>query len=139
VLIGSDGNDILLGGAGDDVLIGGPGIDILDGGEGDNVVIQGFGFDTVLQGFKAGAGSTDRIDLTRFGGKIDYEWVMTHAQQTKADVILDLGTETVALKDTSMASLHADDFIFGEPMPLEQMLMDYAGVSVLPVESYLIG
>jgi Ca2+-binding RTX toxin-like protein len=112
VLIGGAGNDVLLGGAGDDVLIGSGGLDVLDGGEGDNIVIQGLGFSTVVQGFDAGAGSADRIDLTRFGATLDYDWVMAHARQVGGDVVLDFGSEQTTLVGVKLDALRADDFVF---------------------------
>jgi Ca2+-binding RTX toxin-like protein len=112
VLIGGAGNDILLGGAGDDVLLGGDGDDILDGGEGDDIIIGGDGVDIEIQGFQAGAGSEDRIDLTRFGSAIDFDWVTAHSTQVDGNVVLDFGSEQMTLAGVDLELLHADDFVF---------------------------
>ena len=119
VIIGGDGDDVLIGGEGDDVLIGGPGNDILDGGPGDNTVIQsllgggGAPARTTVQGFEAGAGAGDRVDLRAIDGADDFAWVLAHATEVDGSAVLDLGDgDEMVLSGVSVASLHADDFLF---------------------------
>ena len=118
VIIGGDGDDVLIGGEGDDVLIGGPGNDILDGGPGDNTVIQSLlggrsPARTTVQGFEAGAGEGDRIDLRRIDGADDFGWVLAHATEVDGSAVLDLGDDDeMVLSGVSVASLHANDFVF---------------------------
>jgi len=118
VILGGAGNDVLMGGDGDDVLIGGDGDDVLVGGNGDDVLIGGAGNDIfiggeiVIQGFQAGAGAGDRVDVSAFADATDFNAVLAHAQQIGGDVVIDFGDgDMVTLRNVSVATLNADDFL----------------------------
>jgi Ca2+-binding RTX toxin-like protein len=127
ILDGGAGNDIIIGGEGDDVLIGGDGDDVLIGGGGNDTFDFGPGDDIEIQGFQAGAGSEDRIDLSRFGSAIDFDWVTAHAQQVDGNVVLDLGGQEMTLADVGLDALHADDFVFDATTPEQPAAGSFPG------------
>jgi Ca2+-binding RTX toxin-like protein len=104
-LLGGDNDDLLIGGLGNDSLDGGDGVDILFGGGGDDLFVNG----ELIVDFAAGAGSEDRIDL-RGLGLADFNAVLAHAQEIDGSTVLDFGNG-ITLLDTSLNSLHADDFL----------------------------
>jgi Ca2+-binding RTX toxin-like protein len=119
-LRGGEGDDRLEGGSGNDRLYGYTGMDTLIGGEGDDWLagewghdwfefFGNFGADRVAD-FVAGAGSEDTIVLSRTH---TFTSVMASARQSGADTVLDFGNfNTITLEGVSLASLHADDFLF---------------------------
>jgi Ca2+-binding RTX toxin-like protein/methionine-rich copper-binding protein CopC len=124
-LFGWGENDLLEGDAGDDFMKGDAGDDTLDGGAGQDSLIGGAGNDVFrfnpdaaidyVGGFTPGAGPSDQIELVGYGPSFDsFAEVMAAATQVGTRVIIDFGGgDTLHLLNTSLASLSADDFIFG--------------------------
>ena len=115
-LLGGAGFDVLQGDAGDDVLNGGASNDVIFGNAGNDTIIfdLGGGTDT-LRDFTPGAASEDVINLTGFGAAFDsFGEVIGAATQTGNHVTIDFGNgDTLIIRNTLVASLHADDFSFG--------------------------
>ena len=115
-LLGDAGFDILQGDAGDDVLNGGASNDVIFGNAGNDTIIfdLGGGTDT-LRDFTSGAASEDVINLVGFGAAFDsFAEVIGAATQTGNHVTIDFGNgDTLIIRNTLVASLHADDFAFG--------------------------
>ena len=117
VLDGGSGDDILIGGEGDDTLLGGDGDDVLIGGNGHNTLNGGLGADifiglgdVIIDGFDA---ANDRIDLSNVAGALNFNAILSHAQNVGSDVVIDFGPHaTITLHNTQMASLGSDDFIW---------------------------
>ncbi|WP_203071857.1 calcium-binding protein [Falsiroseomonas ponticola] len=109
-LHGGTGNDLINGGAGDDTVSGGGGRDRLTGGTGDDVFVIGpEAGHTLVYDFGRGA---DRLDLSAFG-ITDFAGAMASARQAGSQVRLELGGGvTVALRQTTLASLDAADFLY---------------------------
>ena len=106
-----DGDDTLIGGAGDDFLVGGAGNDTY-------VFADGDGADWISD-FTAGAGSNDVLDLTAVAGLYSLSDVLAVASEFNGVTYLDLaGTDEIALQGVSVASLHADDFLFSPGNPV---------------------
>jgi VCBS repeat-containing protein len=129
---GGDGNDLLFGNAGSDTLSGGSGNDLLVGGAGNDFMTGGPGNDTFV--FAQGSGHDTVADFTPGQDHIslDYaafnasqpngfaNWLASHAAPANGDhdVLIDLnvdghhpGVDTILLKNVTIASLHAGDFI----------------------------
>lgn len=114
------GTDMVIGTAFADKLQGGLGADLLDGGAGNDTLYgkagrdvfrfdRGFGKDTVAD-FVTG---DDKLRFTA-GTFSSYADVMGHAAQVRGDTVLTLdATDTVTLKNTSLQSLSASQFLFG--------------------------
>lgn len=107
ILNGGDGNDVLHGGAGDDVLNGGVGA--------DRFVFSGNNGTDTITDFQAGV---DKIDISGYGAGLasfgDLSGLMT---QVNADVQINLGAKvagagTIALHNTQLAAVSANDFSF---------------------------
>ena len=115
-LDGGTGNDLLKGQAGNDIMNGGRGNDTLDGAAGDDKFQFDFGDDADrFLNFTAGASTDDKIELTGFGAAFDtFAEVIAAATQSGADTVIDFGGgDVITLENVSLASLHADDFLFG--------------------------
>lgn len=123
-------DDSILGGSGNDTLLGQDGADTLNGGDGDDV-LQDFGSNGVLTGgagndafrfqlttlnsatitdFSAGAGVTDRIELSAVGDFDTFAEVIAVAVQVNADVVFDFNGATLTLQNVLLSALVADDF-----------------------------
>jgi Ca2+-binding RTX toxin-like protein len=106
---GSDGNDTIIGSSGNDVLIGGAGNDTF-------VFTFGTGGHDVIQDFQAHGTSAqgDFISLADFSDHTFEQAIADgHIAQSGADVVISDGTNVVAtLQNVSLASLHANDFLF---------------------------
>lgn len=108
-LNGGDGNDTITGSAGNDALIG---------GNGNDTFVFNFnssGHD-VVQDFQV-HGTGEQGDVVRLAGFSDHTFDQAladgHIAQSGADVVISDGTNVVAtLQNLSLASLHANDFIF---------------------------
>ena len=106
------------GGAGNDTIIGSGGNDTLIGGAGDDKFVFTFGQTghDVIQDFQAhGTGSQgDVIALAGFSDHtFDQAVADGHIAQAGADVVISDGANIVAtLQNVSLASLHANDFLF---------------------------
>jgi Ca2+-binding RTX toxin-like protein len=111
-LNGADGNDRLNGHGGDDVLSGGVGADIMSGGGGSDrfVFSTGFGKDRI-DDFDSGK---DVIDLSGLETITSFEDLAAgHIRQVGRNVWIESdGTDVLILKDVSLFSLDADDFLF---------------------------
>ena len=104
-LIGNAGADRLEGMAGDDVLTGGAGSDRF-------IFANGVGDDRITD-FAAGAGSQDLIDLSRNSLLNSFADVLSHASQSGADTLIDLGGgDLLTLAGVTRTALHQDDFVF---------------------------
>jgi Ca2+-binding RTX toxin-like protein len=115
-LLGLAGNDRLFGGGGGDLLDGGTGADFLNGGAGDDRYIYrpGYGADLIF-GFVTGAGSEDRISLGGFANIVSLNDVLARATQVGADSVINFGGgDTLTLRNVTVGSLRADDFIFAQ-------------------------
>ncbi|MGR3502205.1 calcium-binding protein [Pseudaestuariivita sp.] len=114
-LTGSEGDDQLFGGRSADLLRGGAGEDTLDGGAGNDVLFGGTGADVFVLGkgrdtardFEAG---TDLVDVS-FSGATDISQ-LTIAQQGSHVRIKLNERDSLQLRDTDVASLTNDDFLF---------------------------
>ena len=74
--------------------------------------LAGAGTDTI-SGFVAGAGSDDVINLSLGAAFDTFAEVIGAATQVGADVIISFGGgDSITLLNTTLASLHADDFIY---------------------------
>ncbi|MDB5375529.1 MAG: hypothetical protein JWP04_4171 [Belnapia sp.] len=103
-IIGNDAPNTIDGSAGDDTLTGGKGNDrfILRAGEGSDTITD----------FHAGSGAGDVIQLQGFRLS-SFEDIAAATSQKGGDVIISLGAgQTLTLQHTTIATLHADDFIF---------------------------
>ncbi|WP_298955906.1 calcium-binding protein [uncultured Methylobacterium sp.] len=104
-LNGEDGNDLLFGNSGNDALVGGRGSDVFAFGRGD-------GRD-IIQDFTVSGAERDVI---AFNGGVfaSFEQVRAASQQIGMDTIITIGAETsVVVQNVSLASLTADNFMFG--------------------------
>jgi len=110
VLDGGKGDDLIIGSAGDDVLRGGEGDDVIMTGGGHDTIDAGPGQNVVIQDFTAGQ---DRLDLRAVDGAHDFAWILAHASDVDGSAVIDLGDGgDVTLANVSVASLHANDFLF---------------------------
>lgn len=112
VLSGGDGNDVLNGWNGDDRLIGGSGNDSLTGGYGTDVFAfqPGFGKDTILD-FRAYY-IPDKIEFST-SLFANFAAVQSAMAQVGSDVRITYDpSNDVLIKNVTMASLSASDFIF---------------------------
>ncbi|MBX9594529.1 MAG: hypothetical protein K2X46_09210, partial [Roseomonas sp.] len=118
-LVGRSGDDALHGGAGNDEINGGAGADTLSGGGGRDRLVGGAGDDVFVIGPEAGSTlvhdfgrGADRLDLSAFG-IMDYAAAMAGARQAGSQVRFDLGGGvTMTLRQTTLASLDAADFLY---------------------------
>jgi Ca2+-binding RTX toxin-like protein len=119
-LFGGDGNDTLNGGTQNDRLNGGTGIDRLIGGKnndqltggtGDDIFVftKGSGADTITD-FDAVGKTHDVIDLSHYTG-ID-RFADLDISRSKADVVIDLGSDEIVLQHVSIKDLDKGDFSF---------------------------
>ena len=122
-LFGGNGNDTISGGGGSDSLVGGAGIDRLVGGTGDDWMMGGAGNDVFAYNARSFNSDTiadfntdgDKIDLTSLN-VADFDSLRPFMTQDADDVVITLGynsdTEVIRLKNVSLASLSASDFVF---------------------------
>ena len=125
---GGSGNDLIFGGADNDIINGGSGFDTIDGGTGNDllygrfnadvfVFANGHGQDTI--GDFAALNNFERIDLRQvsaISGLDDLDLLSSTtgaATQSGADVLIMTGdSDWIALTDTNLSDLDANDFIF---------------------------
>ena len=105
------------GGEGNDTIVGSVANDVLIGGDGNDTFVFKFGASgqDVIQDFQVhGAGSQgDVIRLTGFSDHtFDQALAGGHIAQSGADVVISDGTNIIATLHVSLASLHANDFMF---------------------------
>jgi hypothetical protein len=108
--------DVSLG-AGNDSYVAGHGGslagELILGAGNDLVVCQRGCGGLAIADFLTGAGSDDALDLSAFGYH-SLDELLAHALQQGSDTLLNLsGHDQVLLEGVSLASLAADDFIFG--------------------------
>ncbi|OFX03827.1 MAG: hypothetical protein A3E78_17310 [Alphaproteobacteria bacterium RIFCSPHIGHO2_12_FULL_63_12] len=110
------GNDSLDGLAGSDTLLGETGADTMTGGADNDQFwfFKGYGAD-VITDFTAGAGLEDVIRIFGRGAAVDtLAEVLALSTQVGADVVINFGAgDTITLQNVTLASLNANDFIFG--------------------------
>jgi Ca2+-binding RTX toxin-like protein len=113
VLNGGGGNDTLTGGALNDDIDGNAGSDTLTGNAGDDTFFfssaDGIATDTIVD-FDAAGNDVIRLDMAGILTFADVEARMT---QVGADVLIDTDTTDILLLGTTLASMTADDFLFG--------------------------
>ena len=111
VLSGMGGNDRLVGGNGRDHLLGGVGKDILTGGRGADTFVFAMGDgNDVITDFKASGRGQDMIDLTAHADILSFDdLVITSRGST---VTIDLGDDSIMLKNVAMGRIDAEDFLF---------------------------
>lgn len=130
LLYGYNGNDIIDGAGGNDFIRGGNGNDTIYLSGGADTIFGGAGNDTFILLFNAFDGSTirdfaqgDIIDLTtvvangEFGGVTNLSALLSYASQSGNHVVLDFDGAAVTLFNTTLDSLDAGDFIFGQGNP----------------------
>lgn len=110
-LNGGAGNDSIIGGIGNDIINAGTGDDVINGSSGSDVFIfaSGDGHDTI-NGFANNIDTLNLSSVTQVTGWLDLQ--NNHATQVGADVVLDWGTDTITIKNVTIAQLQ-DDVIFG--------------------------
>jgi Ca2+-binding RTX toxin-like protein len=109
---GLAGNDTLNGNNGDDVLMGGAGNDTLNGGSGSDAFIfrPGFGIDTISAFDDSVANDIIELSSAIFA---NFAAVQAASAQVGADVVITASpTDTITLKNCSLANLGTDDFRF---------------------------
>ena len=124
--VSGDGNDQLTGTSGANHLVGMRGDDLLNGLGGDDVMTGGAGSDTFvfiglfgsdrITDFEAGAGAGDVLDLTALGEVSSLQEFLAASSEVGGNAVYDLGQDGVnvlQLDGVSLASLAADDFLFG--------------------------
>lgn len=126
LLVGEEDNDTVLGGSGNDTVQGNAGADSLNGGDGVDFVNGGTGADTVSGGagsdffvFVTGDGTDtfvdfrDNIDTLRLTSTAADTWLELKALATQSgtDVVFDLGTDTITIKNITITQL-SDDVAF---------------------------
>ncbi|MGA0599282.1 calcium-binding protein [Caulobacter sp. KR2-114] len=110
-LDGLAGNDTLSGQGGADVLVGGAGNDSLTGGTGADTFVfkAGFGVDTITD-FSHADGDIIQIDHALLA---DFAAVTAASTQVGADVLITVdASDTILVKNMTLANLHAGDFAF---------------------------
>jgi Ca2+-binding RTX toxin-like protein len=119
LLLGGAGNDTLDGAGGDDTLGGGVGNDVLTGGTGNDVfLVDGAGQKTITD-FTHGQ---DKIDVST-AGISSFAGLAPHLAQVGADTVVSVTyngqAASFTLKNVSLATLDAGDFVFapGAPAP----------------------
>ena len=125
---GGTGDDVLLGGAGIDKLNGGLGNDTINGYAGSDTLTGGAGADIfvhkvgngadVITDFTPGTDWIDVSDLAGFIAVYSLADVLSRATQVGPDTVLNLSAgDTLTLRNVTVASLTADDFIFATDPP----------------------
>jgi Ca2+-binding RTX toxin-like protein len=112
---GFTGNDNLDGGAGNDVLDGGIGNDTLTGSDGGDVFVfrNSYGSDTITD-FDVAGPLHDEIDVSGLSIVSNFADIMGYASQLGVNTVFNFGSGLVlTLSDVALASLTADDFLFG--------------------------
>src|SRR5207237_950481 len=106
------------GGAGNDIITGSQGNDVLIGGAGNDQFVFNFGASghDVIQDFQA-HGTGTQGDVIQLAGFSDHTFDQAiadgHITQVGTDVVISDGSSIVAtLQNVSLASLHANDFLF---------------------------
>jgi Ca2+-binding RTX toxin-like protein len=100
-LVGNDGNDVLNGSMGNDTLTGGTGADTF-------VFLHGDGVDTITD-FAHGV---DQISLTSEGVS-DFTGLQADMSQVGTDTVITFDSnDIITLKNVTMSSLTASDFVF---------------------------
>jgi Ca2+-binding RTX toxin-like protein len=110
---GLAGNDTLNGNNGDDTLMGGAGNDTLNGGSGNDVFVfrPGFGLD-VITTFEDTPTVNDIIEVSS-SIFANFAAAQAATAQVGADVVITASpTDTITLKNYTLANLGADDFRF---------------------------
>ena len=114
VINGGAGDDEIFALSGDDIISGGDGNDMLDGGQGTDLFVfeDGFGSDVII-GFENENGF-ERIDLRGVSNITSFiDLITSHlSQNANGDVVIVDGSNSITLKDISIADLSANDFIF---------------------------
>jgi VCBS repeat-containing protein len=121
ILVGLGGGDTLTAGSGNDVLLGGDGNDILIARNGNTVMWGGSGNDTFnfTASFATGTHHDTILDFTSGDDRIEFNSgvfsdladLLTHMTQVGNDVVITVGQSDITLKNVSLATLHASDFI----------------------------
>ncbi|MFN8946399.1 MAG: hypothetical protein ACK5YG_01630, partial [Alphaproteobacteria bacterium] len=110
---GNSLDNAIYGGAGGDTLSGRAGSDSLTGGAGDDIFVfsdtDGIATDTIVD---FDASGNDVIRLT-MAGILTFADIQARMTQVGADVLLNFDTTDILLSNTTLASVTADDFIFG--------------------------
>jgi Ca2+-binding RTX toxin-like protein len=119
-LLGSSGNDTLRGYSAGQTLNGGGGDDTLDGKGGADTLTGGAGNDTFR--FATGYGADNITDMNGSGddtinlagsGLANYSALQSVMTQSGSDVLITLnGSDTLLIKNTTLAALGSSDFLF---------------------------
>ena len=124
--VGNNMGDLLIAEGQNDTLIGGKGAVLVDGGAGSDVFSfrQGGGQEAI-SGFQASGVNHDFIQLTNYGFT-SFAQVQSDLSQVGANTLLTLsGGDSVLIRNTTVASLNADDFLL--QLDTSQMTMTFNG------------
>ncbi len=122
MLSGGGGDDTLLGLDGNDTLNGGSGADRIDGGTGADKLFGGAGNDTFV--FNPGFGNdviadfgdvTNNDDILEFSTSVfsDFAALQLATAQVGADIVITAtGSDSLTIKNKTIATLDANDFHF---------------------------
>jgi trimeric autotransporter adhesin len=91
-LSGGNGDDTLSGGDGNDFLSGGAGLDKLDGGADSDTLSTGGASDVVAgEVYNGGAGDSDQLSVSSFGGAVD----LTSVTLTNLETLSGFGADVI--------------------------------------------
>lgn len=109
-LHGNSGDNTLKGLAGADELWGGKGADQLSGGADGDIFhfVKGDGDDTITD-FVQGA---DKVDVSQWTGINDFNDIKSHAHDQDSDVVIELGNDSLTIRNIHKADLAGTDFTF---------------------------
>jgi Ca2+-binding RTX toxin-like protein len=115
-LTGTAHADLLRGNGGANRLDGGTGNDTLTGRGGNDLFVfgAGFGADTITDFAGNGAAAGDAITLALGAAFDSFAEVMAAGSQVGSNAVFDFGGgNTLTLSNTTLASLHQNDLLFG--------------------------
>jgi serralysin len=137
-LVGGGGDDLMLGGAGADTFIASGGADVMGGGPGaDRFILFHYPLQVNDEGviYLSGTFGTADIwdlsldDVIDLSGSLvpDFASLLLFARQDGADVVVNLGGVSLILRNTQLATLGADQFLFSAPDVEGRHIVDFAG------------
>ena len=116
---GNSGDNQIFGNAGDNIVKGAHGHDLLDGGKGHDILFGGGDADAFF--FAAGTGDDvvrdchvdeDLLWFSGWRGVHDADDVLAHAHNDHGSTVIEVGSDSVTLRDVHLADLHNAHFMF---------------------------